>query len=99
MWCRTRFDPVAPAFGTPLLGLFGVFGAGFVGGHEVLREGRLWLDGDDRTVLLPDVLEERRDQLASLGLVRSVRHVLWLAVRREHKRGVLVSELRGLLRS
>ena len=48
---------------------FGVFGALFVGGDEVLREGCLWLDGNDRAVLLPDVLEECGDQLAPLGRV------------------------------
>jgi hypothetical protein len=42
-----------------------------LGGYEVLRDGRLWLDGDDRAVLLPDVLEQGGDQLVSLGWASS----------------------------
>jgi hypothetical protein len=38
-----------------------------LGGREVLRERRAGLDGDDRAALLPDALEQLRDQLAALG--------------------------------
>ncbi|HXE44502.1 MAG TPA: hypothetical protein VN635_04830 [Conexibacter sp.] len=39
----------------------------FLGGFEVRREARTRSDGDDRAAVLPDALEELRDELASLG--------------------------------
>ncbi|HEY7953462.1 MAG TPA: hypothetical protein VID70_10805 [Solirubrobacteraceae bacterium] len=40
---------------------------GFVECGEVIGEGGAGFDGDDRAVVLPDVLEEACDELASLG--------------------------------
>jgi hypothetical protein len=56
--------PVAPAFGTTLCRLVL---KELLCGLEVGQEVVVWLHGDDLPVLRPDLLEQREQELATLG--------------------------------
>jgi hypothetical protein len=61
--------PVAPAFVTHVSGRLWEFWPGLVDGLEVAGECGAWFDGDDRAVVIQDVVEQAGEELAALGRV------------------------------
>ncbi|HTA32813.1 MAG TPA: hypothetical protein VK721_05255 [Solirubrobacteraceae bacterium] len=61
--------PGLPAFVTRVSGRLSGVSVWLVDRLEVAGECWAWFDGHDRVVVLPDVVEEDREELAALGWV------------------------------